>query len=279
MDRFVRNLGLLTPEQQEALKNAHVTVCGVGGMGGIAAEALVRMGLGAITIIDNDTYELSNMNRQMHCTEGALGRPKVQVIAEKLRAINPALKLISYEGLTEVNVKWITRTPDLIINGMDDIRASILLEREARKQKKTIVDAWITPFASVFVMGPESPHWEKFLKFPTQNKKIEEITEDDIAECLRLEVAFTLNQFDSSQIVKPELIDKVIRGELARPSLVPVVWLSGTLMANEAMKILTHQGKIATHWGVFYNHYEHEIRVLNEGGTLEEKPRYLKAAV
>jgi len=279
MNRFERNIGLLSQKQQDQLQSSHICVCGVGGMGGIAAEALVRMGVGKITLVDHDVYERSNLNRQVHCTELTLGQKKVDVVAEKLRAINPDLKITCFSGLSPENVRTIAHAPDMIVNGMDDVRASILLEREARKNRKTIVDAWVTPYASVFVMGPDSPHWESFLDFPTKNKSVEEITDADVVACLRQEIKFTLSHFEPQKIVDPKLIESIISGKIPRPSLVPVVWISGTLMANEVMKIITKQGELASHWGVFYNQYDHEIKVINEEGFVHEERRNFKTAV
>lgn len=75
----------------DVLARAHVAVVGVGGVGSWAAEALVRSGLGRITLIDADDICLSNTNRQVMALDGQYGRPKVDVLAERLRAINPAL--------------------------------------------------------------------------------------------------------------------------------------------------------------------------------------------
>src|SRR5438105_10079924 len=72
------------------LGHAHVCVVGVGGVGSWAAEALARCGVGRLTLIDADDICLSNTNRQSHALEGQYGRVKVDVLAERLRAINPA---------------------------------------------------------------------------------------------------------------------------------------------------------------------------------------------
>jgi tRNA A37 threonylcarbamoyladenosine dehydratase len=75
------------------LARAHVAVVGVGGVGSWAAEAMVRSGLGRITLIDADDICLSNTNRQVMALDGQYGRSKVEVLAERLRAINPALQV------------------------------------------------------------------------------------------------------------------------------------------------------------------------------------------
>ncbi len=151
---------------------------------------------------------------------------------------------------------------------MDCIRSSLILEREARRLRITIVDAWITPFASVFVMTPDSPHWEEFLDFPTRGRAVEEISNEDVNECIRREIQFTLSQFHSETYVEAQLVEDVLLGRRPRPSLVPVVWLSGVMMANEAIKVLTGQGTLASHWCVFYDQYEHRISYFTPTGEL-----------
>jgi tRNA A37 threonylcarbamoyladenosine dehydratase len=71
------------------LKNAHVTICGVGGVGGACAESLVRAGVGEVTIIDFDTIDTSNINRQIVALHSNVGKPKVEVLGRRLADINP----------------------------------------------------------------------------------------------------------------------------------------------------------------------------------------------
>lgn len=75
------------------LRGAHVCVIGVGGVGSWTAEALARGGTGAITLIDLDEVCVSNVNRQLHALDGQIGRPKVEVLAERLRLINPECRV------------------------------------------------------------------------------------------------------------------------------------------------------------------------------------------
>src|SRR5206468_8803916 len=75
------------------LAHAHVCVVGLGGVGSWAAEALARSGVGALTLVDADEVCVSNTNRQSHALEGETGRAKVDVVARRMRAINPALRV------------------------------------------------------------------------------------------------------------------------------------------------------------------------------------------
>ena len=80
-------------EALERLRAAHACVVGVGGVGSWTAEARARGGVGAITLIDLDEVCVSNVNRQLHALDGEIGRPKVLVLAERIRLINPGCRV------------------------------------------------------------------------------------------------------------------------------------------------------------------------------------------
>lgn len=88
-----RTLQLLGEDNVQKLAGAHVLVAGLGGVGSIAAESLVRAGIGEMTIVDNDTIQPSNLNRQVPALHSTLNRLKAQVMAERLKDINPGLVL------------------------------------------------------------------------------------------------------------------------------------------------------------------------------------------
>ncbi|MDS4032330.1 MAG: tRNA threonylcarbamoyladenosine dehydratase [Candidatus Contendobacter sp.] len=84
---------LIGTEGLTRLRAAHVLVAGLGGVGGYAAEALGRAGIGRLTLLDHDVVSPSNLNRQLLALHSTLGRPKVEVMAERLRDIDPAVEL------------------------------------------------------------------------------------------------------------------------------------------------------------------------------------------
>lgn len=263
-ERFARNLGLIDAAQQQALAAAHVAVCGCGGMGGVCVEVLARMGVGALTLVDHDHFERSNINRQIHSGESTLGRKKVEVLANVVRDINPAADVRTYpEGVTVDNVRDIVTPADVLVNGMDQMRVSLILERSARELGKPIVDAWLTPYASVFVMQPESPHWEQFLDLPTQGVALADLDEDLCRAAMVKEVEYTFSCGEPYKYVERELVQEVIRGQRPRPSLAPVVWLSGVLMANEVFKHIVGY-KTTDHVGIVYDQYTHRIYRLSD---------------
>ena len=84
---------LLGKEKMERLRRAHVLVVGLGGVGAYAAEMLCRAGVGQMTIVDADTVQPTNINRQLPALHSTLGKPKAEVLAERFRDINPDLQL------------------------------------------------------------------------------------------------------------------------------------------------------------------------------------------
>lgn len=256
---YSRNIGLITESEQRNICQGSVLVAGVGGMGGVAAEVLVRMGIGKIKICDHDIYDEVNFNRQIHSNVETVGLKKVDVLKNEFCKINPNLEIETYsDGVTLQNINQLLEGVQIVINGMDKMYASLILERAARAKGITIVDAWLTPYASVFVMTPESPHWEEFMDLPTQNIPLDQITPELCKKAVEREIEYTFSHFNPYQIIDRDLVVGIANDTRTRPSLAPVVWLSGVLMANEAVKVLTGASH-ADHAGIFYNQYDHKI--------------------
>jgi len=92
-ERFGGLARLYSASGLERLRCAHVCVVGVGGVGSWAVEALARSGVGALTLVDLDDVCVRNVNRQIHALDGELGKPKVEVLARRIQAINPACRV------------------------------------------------------------------------------------------------------------------------------------------------------------------------------------------
>lgn len=88
-DQFIRTRMLIGDDPIERLKQAKVAVFGIGGVGGFCVEALARSGIGALDLYDDDTVSESNLNRQLAALHSTIGRPKAEVVAERVKDINP----------------------------------------------------------------------------------------------------------------------------------------------------------------------------------------------
>jgi len=123
------------------LARAHVCVVGIGGVGSWAAEALARSGVGALTLIDADDVCVSNVNRQSHALEGEYGRPKVDVMAQRVRAINPGIRvhaLTEFVTLANLTV-LLDRGYDALIDACDALRIKVEMIAFCKRRKIPIV--------------------------------------------------------------------------------------------------------------------------------------------
>lgn len=139
--RFAGVARLYGDDGLQRLKLAHVAVVGIGGVGSWAAEALARSGVGEITLFDLDDVCVSNTNRQAHALEGQVGRPKVEVMAERLRAINPACTVHAVADFVtrETMAEYITEGLDCVIDCIDSVMAKAALIAWCKRRKIAIV--------------------------------------------------------------------------------------------------------------------------------------------
>ena len=122
------------------LRRAHVAVIGVGGVGSWAAEALARSGIGRLTLVDGDEVCLSNTNRQLHALEGSYGRLKVEVLAERLRAIDPDLKVDAQARfLTPSTMDSLGAGYDFVLDACDAFRVKVEMIAYCRRNKIPLV--------------------------------------------------------------------------------------------------------------------------------------------
>ncbi|MDH5785554.1 MAG: tRNA cyclic N6-threonylcarbamoyladenosine(37) synthase TcdA [Chromatiales bacterium] len=125
----------------EAIRSAHICVVGIGGVGSWVVEALARSGVGAITFIDHDDIAASNTNRQLHTLVDTYERSKSEVMAERVRAINPECHVNAIDDLlSENNIeKYISLDFDYVIDAIDSIRHKAALIYYCRRNKVAII--------------------------------------------------------------------------------------------------------------------------------------------
>ena len=140
-NRFARTELLLGPDAMERLRRARVIVFGVGGVGGYAVEALARCGIGSIGLVDDDVVGQSNLNRQIIATQGTVGRPKVDVAAERIASINPACNITRYRCfyLPATTEQIDLESYDYAIDAVDTVTAKLHLISSAKKAGVPII--------------------------------------------------------------------------------------------------------------------------------------------
>ncbi|MBR5239890.1 MAG: tRNA threonylcarbamoyladenosine dehydratase [Clostridia bacterium] len=141
MNQFSRTELLLGKEGVEKLKNAHVAVFGLGGVGSYTVEALCRSGVGTFTLVDNDTVSLTNLNRQLIATQDTVGQYKTEVSKERILSINPDakvhLKTEFYLPETDFDFSGI----DYIVDAIDTVTAKLHLIETAHKLNIPIISS------------------------------------------------------------------------------------------------------------------------------------------
>ncbi|MCM1370254.1 MAG: tRNA threonylcarbamoyladenosine dehydratase [Candidatus Amulumruptor caecigallinarius] len=127
----------------ERLRNARVLIAGVGGVGGYAVEMLARTGVGHLTLIDSDNVAPSNLNRQIIATIPGLGRPKVELFAERIREINPDIRVDARIGfITPDNVaSLVGGNYDYIVDAIDTVAPKVALIMECLKTGTPIISS------------------------------------------------------------------------------------------------------------------------------------------
>ena len=142
-EKFARSELLLGKDGFERLKRAHVAVFGVGGVGGHAAEALARCAVGKIDVIDPDTVSVSNINRQLVATESTVGRPKTDVIVERIRDVNPECAVVGIRKFysSENAEEFELEKYDYIIDAIDTVSSKIELITRADKLGVKIISS------------------------------------------------------------------------------------------------------------------------------------------
>jgi len=123
------------------LKNSHVMVVGLGGVGSFAAEFLARAGVGTMTIVDGDVVDITNINRQLPALHSTVGQPKVTIVGDRLMDINPELKLIRVQEFLSPERAYELVTPqyDYVLDCIDSITPKLNLLMSARRQKVKII--------------------------------------------------------------------------------------------------------------------------------------------
>ena len=142
-DRFLRTAALIGEDAVITLNKSKVLLFGLGGVGSFVAEALVRSGVGEIDVYDNDTVDITNINRQLIALQSTIGRLKTEVTAERLKEINPSV--IVNENPVFVTPDVIEKTDfskfDYVIDAIDNVTAKIAICQKASESGIPVISA------------------------------------------------------------------------------------------------------------------------------------------
>ncbi len=142
-EEFIRTGLLLGETAMERLEQARVAVFGVGGVGGYVVEALARSGVGELDIVDSDVVSVSNINRQIIALHSTVGRYKVDVMAERIRDINPACRVTAHRCfyLPETKDAFDFSQYDYVVDAVDTVTAKLALVMEAQAHNIPVISS------------------------------------------------------------------------------------------------------------------------------------------
>lgn len=210
-----RTIGLIGQANLNKIQQKSILIVGVGGVGGTALEALIRSGIKKITIIDNDSFEKSNLNRQILATTKTLSSEKTKIAQDRIKKINPEVEVISHQiFLTKENMN-ILDNYDYIIDACDTIDTKISLIEYAKKKGIKIISC----------MGTGKRLDPSKVKISTLKKTYN----DPLAKIMRKKIKDLGIDTNIPVIFSEEL---PINNEKTISSMVFVPWTAGLYLAN-----------------------------------------------
>ena len=257
-----RNLGLLNEDEQDKLRNACVAVCGLGGIGGPIAEMLCRAGVGNFKLLDHGRFEPSNLNRQVFCFTDTDGRLKTEVTEAFLHRINPDVITTCYENVDARNVDDLVAGTDAVALSIDSLRPILLVSRAARTKGIPLVEGWAMAFGNVRVYTRETPSVEEVYGFPTAERPVSAITDDE-ANQLAFDAVMKLRDIDGLADYYPDSAIQRFHNKGEGTTFAPMVWMTCAMMALEVVKAMLNWGTLALAPGMaVYDGLEHRVRTV-----------------
>lgn len=244
-EAFSRNLGLISPEEQQRLRNCRVAIPGMGGVGGNHLMTLARMGVGKFRIADADTFAVGNFNRQFGSTIKTIDQPKAKTLAAAALEVNPELEIdVSTEFIDENNVDQFLDGVDMVVDAVDFFAfdARRMLFREARQRGLWAVTAGPIGFSTAWLsFDPQGMSFDQYFDL-----------RDDMDSLDRF-IAFALGLAPQATHVPYFDFSYVDRESGRGPSVAAACRLAAGVVGIEAVKILLDRGhmKAAPHYHQF----------------------------
>ena len=247
-EAFARNIGWVTEAEQAALRGKRIAIAGVGGVGGVHLLSLARLGIGAFHVAEMDTFDLVNFNRQAGAMMSTLGRPKVEVMIEMARDINPELDIKVFgEGVNAGNLDAFLDGVDLYVDGLD------FFAFQARRDTFNACHAKGVPAVTAAPLGmgtavlsflPGKMSFEEYFR-------LDGCDEDEMA--VRFLLGLSPAMLQRGYLADPSRVDFAAR---RGPSTIAACQLCAGVTATEALKILLGRGEVlCAPWGFQFDAY------------------------
>ncbi len=250
-----RNFGFVSNDEQARLRDGSVFVAGVGGMGGACLASLARAGVGHLGFADIDVFEVSNLNRQVFANLDTVGQKKADASAVAVKGINPQVELEVFGAEWTARLGEIAKRYRVIVNGCDDIAATVHLYRVARETGAVVIDAYASPLPSVTVVRPDAPRPEERLSYPTRGIAWDALTDAQKRGAFLKEIEYVMTHSSSASHVDLTAAAEMAAGKRSRMSFAPMVITAGNLMAYESLQLVMGRSTNTDHRGWFFNPY------------------------
>ena len=251
-DAFSRNIGWLTPQEQQILRHKRIAIAGLGGVGGSHLLTLVRLGISNFHIADFDVFDVVNFNRQAGASMSSLGKSKVEVMRDLAKDINPELNIRVFpEGTHPTNLSEFFTDIDLYIDGLDFFAFSAREAAFAVCADQGIPAITVAPLgmgAALLNFMPRKMTFEEYFR-------LQDVPEPDKAVHFLLGLSPAMLQ--RAYLADPSAVD------LSRqrgPSTAMACQLCAGIAATEALKILLKRGKVhAAPHGLHFDAYRNKL--------------------
>lgn len=270
---FTRNIGWITTAEQQKLRRARVGIAGLGGVGGFHLLTLVRLGIGAFNLAEFDNFGLANFNRQAGAMMSTVGRPKLDVMIEMARDINPELDIRTFpEGVQPHNIDEFLRDVDVYVDGLD------FFAFEARRMTFAACARLGVPATTAAPIGmgvgllnflPGGMSFEQYFQ-------LEGLSEEEMA--LHFLAGLTPAMLQRTYLVQQDAV-KLGRG--AGPSTPMACQLCAGVAATEALKMILKRGKVvAAPGGLHFDAYRcRYVRTWRPGGNANPLQKLLMGLI
>lgn len=251
-EAFSRNIGWVTPAEQQQLKGKRVAIAGVGGVGGVYLLTLARLGVTQFHIADFDRFDIANLNRQAAAFMSTMGLPKAEVAARMARDINPEIEVQVFgQGVDAANMDAFLDGVDLYVDGLDFFafaaRQLIFAKCAARRIPATTV-APLGMGAACLNFLPGGMTFEEYFGWGEQ---------PELEKALRFMVGLAPAGLHRAYLVWPQAVN--LR-ERRGPSTIMACQLCAGVAGTQALKILLGRGKVlAAPHGFQYDAYRDKL--------------------
>jgi molybdopterin/thiamine biosynthesis adenylyltransferase len=249
---FSRNIGWVTEQEQQILRQKRIAIAGMGGVGGFHLLTLARLGIGNFNIADLDTFEAANFNRQIGATLSSLGRPKVEVLAGMAEDINPEADIrIFPQGVSSQNLADFFDSVDLYVDGLDFFSfqaRELVFEFCQQHGIPAITAAPLGMSAALLNFLPGGSSFEGYFRLAGKT---------ELEKAVQLLVGLAPALLHRHYLADKSRVDLKAR---QAPSTVMACQLSAGMAASEALKILLERGKVwAAPHGFQFDSYSNRL--------------------